>query len=148
MLAVYLIGLLVLFFDQLTKFWVQNSMLPRDSIPLIPGVFHLTYVQNTGAAFGFLRGKTLFFIVVAVLVLGFIIFLAPRLSREKPLLGLVFGLLLGGALGLIDRSVLAMSLIFLTFGSGLSFFNIADMAIVVGVCFPIWEIWFRTPEGI
>ncbi len=148
MLAVYLIGLLVLFFDQLTKFWVQNSMLPRDSIPLIPGVFHLTYVQNTGAAFGFLRGKTLFFIVVAVLVLGFIIFLAPRLSREKPLLGLVFGLLLGGALGnLIDRIRFGYVIDFLDFRVW-PVFNIADMAIVVGVCFLIWEIWFRTPEGI
>lgn len=148
MLAVYLIGLLVLFFDQLTKFWVQNSMLPRDSIPLIPGVFHLTYVQNTGAAFGFLRGKTLFFIVVAVLVLGFIIFLAPRLSREKPLLGLVFGLLLGGALGnLIDRIRYGYVIDFLDFRVW-PVFNIADMAIVVGVCFLIWEIWFRTPEGI
>jgi signal peptidase II len=147
-LAVYLIGLLVLFFDQLTKFWVQNSMLPRDSIPLIPGVFHLTYVQNTGAAFGFLRGKTLFFIVVAVLVLGFIIFLAPRLSREKPLLGLVFGLLLGGALGnLIDRIRFGYVIDFLDFRVW-PVFNIADMAIVVGVCFLIWEIWFRTPEGI
>ena len=132
MLAVYLIGLLVLFFDQLTKFWVQNSMLPRDSIPLIPGVFHLTYVQNTGAAFGFLRGKTLFFIVVAVLVLGFIIFLAPRLSREKPLLGLVFGLLLGGALGnLIDRIRFGYVIDFLDFRVW-PVFNIADMAIVVG----------------
>lgn len=148
MLAVYLIGLLVLFFDQLTKFWVQNSMLPRDSIPLIPGVFHLTYVQNTGAAFGFLRGKTLFFIVVAVLVLGFIIFLAPRLSREKPLLGLVFGLLLGGALGnLIDRIRFGYVIDFLDFRVW-PVFNIADMAIVVGVCFLIREIWFRTPEGI
>ncbi|MGB3933972.1 MAG: signal peptidase II [bacterium] len=148
MLAVYLIGLLVLFFDQLTKFWVQNSMLPRDSIPLIPGVFHLTYVQNTGAAFGFLRGKTLFFIVVAVLVLGFIIFLAPRLSREKPLLGLVFGLLLGGALGnLIDRIRFGYVIDFLDFRVW-PVFNIADMGIVVGVCFLIWEIWFRTPEGI
>lgn len=148
MLAVYLIGLLVLFFDQLTKYWVQNSMLPRDSIPLIPGVFHLTYVQNTGAAFGFLRGKTLFFIVVAVLVLGFIIFLAPRLSREKPLLGLVFGLLLGGALGnLIDRIRFGYVIDFLDFRVW-PVFNIADMAIVVGVCFLIWEIWFRTPEGI
>ncbi|HHW54179.1 MAG: signal peptidase II [bacterium] len=147
-MAVYLIGLLVLFFDQLTKFWVQNSMLPRDSIPLIPGVFHLTYVQNTGAAFGFLRGKTLFFIVVAVLVLGFIIFLAPRLSREKPLLGLVFGLLLGGALGnLIDRIRFGYVIDFLDFRVW-PVFNIADMAIVVGVCFLIWEIWFRTPEGI
>ena len=112
------------------------------------GVFHLTYVQNTGAAFGFLRGKTLFFIVVAVLVLGFIIFLAPRLSREKPLLGLVFGLLLGGALGnLIDRIRFGYVIDFLDFRVW-PVFNIADMAIVVGVCFLIWEIWFRTPEGI
>ena len=148
MLAVYLIGLLVLFFDQLTKFWVQNSMLPRDSIPLIPGVFHLTYVQNTGAAFGFLREKTLFFIAVAVLVLGFIIFLIPRLPRGNLFLRVVFGLLLGGALGnLIDRIRFGYVVDFLDFRIW-PVFNIADMAIVVGVCFLVWEIWFRTPEGV
>jgi len=147
-LAIYIIGLVVLFFDQLSKYWVQKSMLPRDSIPLIPGVFHLTYVQNTGAAFGFLRGKTLFFIVVALLVLVFIIFLAPRLSRARPLLRLVFGLLLGGALGnLLDRIRLGYVIDFLDFRIW-PVFNIADMAIVVGVCFLVWEIIFRTPEGI
>ena len=147
-MAVYIVGLLVLFFDQLTKFWVQKSMLPRDSIPLIPGVFHLTYVQNTGAAFGFLREKTLFFIAVAVLVLGFIIFLIPRLPRGNLFLRVVFGLLLGGALGnLIDRIRFGYVVDFLDFRIW-PVFNIADMAIVVGVCFLVWEIWFRTPEGV
>ncbi|MGI6143239.1 MAG: signal peptidase II [bacterium] len=147
-MAVYIVGLLVLFFDQLTKFWVQKSMMPRDSIPLIPGVFHLTYVQNTGAAFGFLRGKTLFFIAVAVLVLGFIIFLIPRLPRGNLLLRVVFGLLLGGALGnLIDRIRFGYVVDFLDFRIW-PVFNIADMAIVVGVCFLVWVILFRTPEGV
>lgn len=147
-MAVYIVGLLVLFFDQLTKFWVQKSMMPRDSIPLIPGVFHLTYVQNTGAAFGFLREKTLFFIAVAVLVLGFIIFLIPRLPRGNLFLRVVFGLLLGGALGnLIDRIRFGYVVDFLDFRIW-PVFNIADMAIVVGVCFLVWVILFRTPEGV
>ncbi|RYD04635.1 hypothetical protein N752_14785 [Desulforamulus aquiferis] len=49
-----------LFLDYYTKLIVINKMALGESIPVWPGVFHLTYIQNPGAAFGMLAGKTWF----------------------------------------------------------------------------------------
>ena len=45
------IAALLVAVDQLVKFWAEHSLSQVDTIPLISGVFHLTYVQNFGAAF-------------------------------------------------------------------------------------------------
>lgn len=55
------IGIIWLVIDQVTKLWVQEGMTLGQSIPLIPNVFHLTYILNKGAAFGILANQRLFF---------------------------------------------------------------------------------------
>ena len=58
-------GVLVL--DQLVKGLIQVSCLPGESIPVITGIFHITYVLNPGAAFGLMENQTWFFILAAIL---------------------------------------------------------------------------------
>ena len=59
--------------DQLVKLWVLGNIPLYQQIPAIPGLFHLTYVQNTGAAFSSFQGQQWLFIVVfAVLTVAVI----------------------------------------------------------------------------
>lgn len=50
--------------DQLSKLWILNNIALYDHIPAIPGLFRLTYVQNTGAAFSMFEGKQTMFLVI------------------------------------------------------------------------------------
>ena len=129
----WLIGGVVLAADQLTKHALISSFHPGQSLPLIHGVLHLTYVQNTGAAFGLLKGQQLLFIGLALLVLAWIIREMLTKAVIPPAMEWGCSLILGGAVGnLIDR---------LRWGYVVDFidvriwpvFNIGDSAITIGV---------------
>lgn len=133
MVRIFLGAGLIFALDQLTKIAVRRHLVPGESIPVWPGVFHLTYVQNPGAAFGILKYQTGFFIGVTILVVVAILLYARRLGPNMGWVELALALELGGALGnLLDR---------LRFGYVVDFFdfriwpvfNVADMAIVSGV---------------
>ena len=135
--------LLIMISDQWTKIIVLNHFEYGESLPIIHGFFNLTYVRNTGAAFGFLANanesfRVPFFLIVpliAMVVLGFLYRDLPKNARWR---SLALGLVSGGAVGnLIDRVRLGYVVDFLDFHyqSTYSFpaFNVADMAICVGV---------------
>lgn len=135
----------VLVLDQGTKLLVQNAMFEGQSVPVINGIFHLTFVKNAGAAFGIFRDKTLFFVVVTLLVITLIIAFYRKVPKEKWLLRIGLGLQVGGALGnLFDRIRLGRVVDFFDFQVW-PVFNIADMAIVLGVSILVLEL-IRTPE--
>jgi len=137
-----LLILFVVLADQLTKLWIMSSLPLYTKRVIIPGVFNLVHVANTGAAFGLLAGehawwRQVFFIAVALVALV-VILVAYRQSKVRtPIFITAVGLIAGGALGnLIDR---------IRFGSVVDFldfyiksyhwpaFNVADSAISVGV---------------
>ncbi|MEE1307071.1 MAG: signal peptidase II, partial [Anaerovibrio sp.] len=60
------IGILVFIIDQLVKHLVVSTMHLGQSLPVIKGIFHITYVLNPGAAFGMLEHQRWFFILVAL----------------------------------------------------------------------------------
>ncbi|MFZ3173052.1 MAG: signal peptidase II [Carboxydocellales bacterium] len=136
----WLFALGTLIVDQLTKYIVRINMRELESIPLIREVFHLTYILNPGAAFGMLAYKTVFFIVMAIVVIGGVIIYNHRLSGEQLVLRIALGLQVGGAIGnLIDRVRFAHVVDFLDFRV-FPVFNFADTAITVGVGLLILEI--------
>lgn len=99
-------AILLIAFDQWTKYLAVVYLKGQESIRLIDGVFHLTYVENTGAAFSILEGKQGFFSVVTVIVLLVLLYVWYRMPDEKKILPLKFVLLLliSGAIGnFIDR---------------------------------------------
>ncbi|MBT9169163.1 MAG: Lipoprotein signal peptidase [Syntrophomonadaceae bacterium] len=128
-----LIAVLVVLFDQLSKLLVVNTMSLNQSIPVIPNVFHITYVHNFGAAFGLLAHRTGFFILVAVAVVLLLLAFLRYLPKEQKLLRVALVLQLGGAAGnLIDRVRVGYVIDFFDFRVW-PVFNVADIAIVFGI---------------
>lgn len=142
-----LIAIAVLLLDQASKIYIIRNMNLGDSLPVINNIFHITYVNNPGAAFSILQHQTGLLIGIAVLLLISVIYYYPRLPQGHPLLHTGIGLQVGGAVGnLLDRVRTGYVTDFIDFRIW-PVFNIADMAIVGGVTLLLLEI-LRTPgEG-
>jgi signal peptidase II len=137
-----IIFFLVVLLDQLTKLWVVHHFILYESSEIIPGFFNLTYLTNTGAAFGILAGhpaswRQFFFIGVAGVALAAIFFLHKKISAESRWYTVSLAMIAGGAVGnLIDRVRLGSVVDFLEFylsSYHWPAFNVADSAITVGV---------------
>lgn len=130
------IGLLVAL-DQITKFIVRTSFALYESHPLIKNVFHLTYIQNTGIAWGmFKNGRTIFLILTVLVLLVCACFYAkiPQNKRFTPIrVCLVF--LVSGAIGnMIDRISLRYVVDFFDFRLiNFPIFNVADIYVTVSM---------------
>lgn len=134
----FIVGILILvFLDQLTKWLVVLKLKPIHDFPIIDKVFHLTYVENRGAAFGILQGRHLFFIIITTVIMVFIVIYYYRLPSERKYHWMRFALILlgAGAIGnLIDRIRLGYVVDFLYFKLiDFPVFNFADICVVVGV---------------
>ncbi len=119
--------------DQWTKWLLRSSYVPGESHPALGPFLSITYVQNTGAAFGVLKGQHGLFVVLSIGVIGWMAW--ELMTRSSLHAASLWGcaLVLGGALGnLIDR---------LRFGYVVDFidvrvwpvFNIGDSTITIGV---------------
>lgn len=129
----FLISLAVLLLDQMVKRLIMSDMPLGMSIPVLPGIFHITYIQNPGAAFGILAQQRWLFIAVGFLFMGAAVVFRRRLRRESRWMQCGVALLLGGAVGnLVDRILWGAVVDFLDFRVW-PVFNIADISIVVGV---------------
>ncbi|TAL11872.1 MAG: signal peptidase II [Nitrospirae bacterium] len=151
-----LIALTVVVLDQLTKWLVTGSMRLHESIPVIPDLFSLTYIRNSGAAFGILAGshagfRLVFFGLTSVLALALLGTIYARLSPADWVGQVSVASIFGGAVGnLIDRIRAGEVIDFLDFslwGHHWPAFNVADAAITVGVCFLIVHFFQQKPEG-
>ena len=139
--------------DQLVKLWTVNELarMPGGEIQLWPGVFHLTYVQNRGAAFGMLQNQLWLFALATVVLVGGLIYVLWRMRRSGPaLLRVSLVLIIAGGIGnFIDR--LARGFVVDMFYVKLidfAVFNVADMCVVIGVALMCFYILFmhREPE--
>ncbi|WP_207707950.1 signal peptidase II [Heliorestis convoluta] len=130
----------IVFIDQLTKWLVHQQMTLYQSIPLIPNIFHLTYIRNPGAAFGMLAYQKSFFIVITILILLVIFYFYRKIPPEQPIFRLGLALQGAGAIGnFIDRLKDGYVIDFFDFRLW-PVFNIADIAISVGVLLLIYSI--------
>lgn len=137
-------------FDHLTKLWVVQNLLLEESLALWPGVFHFTYVTNTGAAFSLFSNGGVYWLrwlslVVSVGLMSWALF-GPKFNRWEQL---GYGLILGGALGNgIDRFVSGYVVDFLHFRLiDFPVFNVADVSINIGiVCLLIATFFSSEPR--
>jgi signal peptidase II len=132
-----LIGIAITLLDQVTKFLVDWKFDLYDSVPVIPGLFTIRYIRNTGAAWGLFAGGQLWLAILSVVVLVALVvfrrsFFAAGLTDR-----VAFGLIIGGIVGnFIDRVRLKYVIDFLDFhwrGHHFPAFNVADCAICCGV---------------
>lgn len=137
LLLYYLITLVVIAIDQLTKWLIVKNMNLGDSITVIPHFFYITSTRNTGAAFSILEGQMwLFYAITIVVILG-IIYYIQKHAKFKYLLGVSLALILGGAIGnFIDRLfrgevVDFVQLHFVHYDFAI--FNVADSSLTIGV---------------
>lgn len=129
----FMVSLIVFLMDQGSKNWVVSNLQPGESLPLLGEVLYLTYVLNPGAAFGLFAYRTSFFIVISIIMIILTLIAARQIPPRLMLLRLGLAVMLGGVAGnLYDRLQTGYVVDFLD----LRFwpvFNIADIAIVVGV---------------
>lgn len=136
----FVLPLAVVIIDQFSKYIVVENMALGESIPIIENIFHLTYILNPGAAFGMFAHNRLFFIGIAVVVIGLIIWARKEILASPLEVKAGAGLFLGGAIGnLIDRAREGVVIDFFDFRIW-PIFNIADIAICIGVGLIIWNL--------
>ena len=164
--AMWLVLLLVVVLDQLTKFLVVSSMELHESIPILGDTLCLTYIRNPGGAFGLRWGHVAVYYVAAGLVIVWIAWQIIREGHTRRLSMWALALILAGALGnFIDRVLLGEVVDFIdceffdisvpAFNIGIlnhaglemdrwPTFNIADSAVTVGVVVLLISL-FRDP---
>jgi signal peptidase II len=153
-LLVSLLGL-VLCLDQASKLYVHNTFMLHESRPVIAEFFHLTYVRNPGAAFGFLAHQQeaflrFFFPMVTMFAIVVLLVYFIRVPYQRTLTLWGIGLILGGAVGNgIDRLWLGQVIDFLDFHWHNTYhwpaFNLADSAICVGVGLLLLDAFRHSP---
>ena len=122
------------FLDQITKYLTILYLKPIDTQPLWEGVLHLTYVENTGAAFGMMKdSRWVFMIVSTVAIIGILIYLFWKKPQSK-LECLSLSFIVGGGIGnMIDRTLLGYVVDMIDFRLiNFAVFNVADSFVCVG----------------
>ena len=147
----FLIALLVVALDRLTKWTISRKLSLHDGFQVIPGFFRIIHTENPGAAFGIFAdspapwkvGLLILFSVLALLIVSALLW---KTSHTLTTTGVGLALILGGAIGnLWDRLVSGHVVDFLLFYIGRyqwPAFNVADSAIVVGAGLLVFDILF------
>jgi signal peptidase II len=127
-----LVMVCVVVIDQLTKHWVETSIIPSEEHKFLPGV-QLVYTRNRGVAFGFLPGSHVAVTILIGLALA-VLLVYFALHSTRALLWLPTGMIAGGALGnIIDRLRHGSVTDFIKLPLGWPPFNLADASITLGV---------------
>lgn len=134
----FLLLLLIVFCDQITKWLAVIFLEGEASVYVIPDVLRFTYVENRGAAFGMLDDKRwIFLILSSVTIVGLCIYLAVRPPKSRWVRTALLFVIGGGIGNMIDRVALGYVVDFIDFCAFPSFwmwvFNVADSFICVGV---------------
>ena len=145
----WIVAFICIVIDQITKYWVLQNFQLGESWPLWSGVFHLTYVRNTGAAFSLFSedGSWLRWLSLLVsLALMAMAWFGPKLSLWEQL---GYGFILGGAIGNgIDRFVFGYVVDFFDFRLiRFPVFNVADVCINVGIACLFISIFRKSDPG-
>ena len=130
-IIIFSTAFLILLLDQLTKFLVRKNFQLNQSKPIIESILHITYVTNTGSAFGLFKNFSSFFTLFSAIVIIVIFYYLKKIKKDGIKIQFAVSLLLGGTIGnLIDR---------LAYGSVVDFidfriwpvFNVADSAVTI-----------------
>jgi len=139
---------LILLLDQLTKLYIDKTMKLYQSIPVVDGLFSITYLRNRGAAFSFLADASWrlpFFLLATVIAVIAILVAFTKLRADQGFAAFSLTMILAGAVGnLIDRVRMGEVIDFLDVywrSHHWPAFNVADSAICVGVALLAFDMF-------
>ncbi|MDB2410166.1 signal peptidase II [Pseudomonadales bacterium] len=150
----YALAIVIIVFDQLTKYWVQLSFFEGERVNLLP-ILDFTLVYNKGAAWSFLSDaggwqRWLFTAISSVVSIVLVIWIHRLVAIQKILL-IALTLILAGAVGnLIDRIILGKVVDFVLFyydGHYFPAFNVADCAITLGAIMMLIDVFWGPSEA-
>lgn len=126
--------------DRLTKIMAMSYLVEGQPVEVLPAIFRITLVLNTGTAFGLFKGKARVFSVISIIVIASILVCLLRKRNIEKRLSLALGLILGGACGnLFDRIRFGYVIDFFDFRIW-PVFNVADSAITLGIAILILRL--------
>ncbi|KFZ26394.1 MAG: Lipoprotein signal peptidase [Candidatus Izimaplasma bacterium HR2] len=136
---------LIVILDQITKQLIANTMNQFESIEVIKDFFYISSHRNDGGAWGILGGEMFIFFLITALAFGLFYYLIKEADFDnKKLYSFSIVLLIAGAIGnFIDRLLFGYVVDFLDFyifGYDFPTFNVADIALVVGVTIFAFDI--------
>lgn len=142
---IIILSIIFIIIDQLSKIIIVNNLTNNKSIEVIKSFFYLTYTNNKGAAFSILTGRRILLILVALIVIGVLIYYVIKNKIEGKVNKIALSLVIGGSIGnLIDRILRGAVIDFIDvkiFGYNFPIFNLADTFIVIGVFLLIIEMF-------
>ena len=147
----FLIAVVIVVLDRLTKSAIKAHFGAYDSITVIPGLFNIVHVENPGIAFGLLtdlsgvwRDVLLIGFSAVVLIAISVMLLRPATQRDI-ILRTALAFIMGGAFGnLYDRIVNGTVTDFVEVHAGQHYFpsfNVADSAVTIGACLLLLDMW-------
>lgn len=141
---------LVIFIDQLSKFYIQNNLKIGESIPIIKGILYITYIENPYTSFGLFKYQTIFFIIACAISIVLVILIYKKIIfKNNTFMFIPLSFILGGAIGnLIDRIRVEGRVIDFIDVRIWPIFNFADMSIVCGMTIILLYVLFFTPTSI
>ena len=150
-MIVLTISLVIVIIDQISKYIIRSTMELHETIPVVQNFFHLTYVSNDGMAFGinFQGGIYLFTIASFILTIILIGYLWYE-RKGDIILRISLALIIAGAIGnFIDRAMykeVVDMFDFIFWGYHWYIFNVADLAVTVGMIFYLFYSFFIQPK--
>lgn len=134
--------ILIIVFDQFTKFFIQTNADWHNHIEIIKDFFYITYAKNTGAGWSMFSGHTMLLAVLSIVVIIALCVMFYRTQNNQKVSLFCYSLLISGATGnLIDRlrfGYVRDFLDFYIFGYDFPIFNVADVAVTLGAILLIY----------
>ncbi len=130
----FALGVAIFVTDLLTKIWAQTRLREIGTIALIEDVFHLTYVENRGAAFGILQDQRALFVLMALIFAAAVIYVVLKYKNRPAIVDLGLCFMTAGALGnMIDRIWRGFVVDMFDFRAiNFPVFNVADIFVCIG----------------
>jgi len=141
-------AIFIILFDQASKLYIQHSMHIGESIPVVQGIFHITYIENPRTSFGLFEYNSSFFVIAVLISVILVILIYKKIIFKKDsFMYIPLTLVFGGAVGnLIDRVRIDGRVIDFIDLRIWPVFNFADSAIVCGMLVLLIHVLFRAPE--
>lgn len=143
--------LILVFCDQLTKYFVIHNLELNESIPIIKGVFEICYIRNPGTAWGLLANKQFLFAIstIIIFIIGITAYIrCVKLSKYKDIRILLIYILAGGMGNFIDRIRYQYVIDFLYFKLiDFPIFNVADCYVTIGFFLLLFIVFFKYKEN-